>query len=589
MKINVSNRDIEFVNKPDLSDISVGYIDNKSTEDYVDFIIDENFVSTSSERVMPYQKISSPSTLFFNGDGEVIKDIELKRLGNAWIYEPSNSTEYTPTRFECSAIIKRALTFTENKTYNLKICAGDTSAELDLCTQLINIFGNANKRSLCPSNIIVNSNKTEPESLLEYSVANSDFLFLESSDGVTMPIEDLDIDEIISSNTNVWIFADDFEGFTDAPVTDSESESYTPIYLEGRLNNFYTKKARTAKLDRIIKLSEIPSEYDDFSAEIVYDDILILSKSEKGSIVIAPSEFLENLSDNVSVLYDVLMYIYLKSYVKTKTISSWITNEPINKRAYSNFELNRYHEKITVRDMLDADTENENYSILRVNTDNEGISLVDMSSDKELFFRKNESATKDPVKDPEEISFLTTKQTVLNYRQEDVFMSELPAKLSYSYVDDELCVSVEPMISSTRRIIIPETVSLRVLATNRKYYVCVSQVEPEQISDVKLVDAETYSLTNDGIKIAEVIPGTSYDTKMYDIRVKGGGLPESFEDDYDLLDIGNPYGRPYRKGSTLIFRLPTQLEQYKDKIESEVEKHIIASDVPVFIYDKETE
>ena len=54
-----------------------------------------------------------------------------------------------------------------------------------------------------------------------------------------------------------------------------------------------------------------------------------------------------------------------------------------------------------------------------------------------------------------------------------------------------------------------------------------------------------------------------------------------------MLDIGNPYGRPYRKGSTLIFRLPKNLMQYRDKIEKEVKKHIVADNIAKFIYDKE--
>ena len=111
MKINVSDRKFNIVEKPDLSDISIGYIDNKNTENYVDFIIDENFAADSSERVMPYQKVSSSATLFFDGNNNIVKNINLKRLGNTWIYEPDNSTEYMPERFECSAIIKKSMNF----------------------------------------------------------------------------------------------------------------------------------------------------------------------------------------------------------------------------------------------------------------------------------------------------------------------------------------------------------------------------------------------------------------------------------------------------------------------------------------------
>lgn len=588
MKINVSDRKFNIVEKPDLSDISIGYIDNKNTENYVDFIIDENFAADSSERVMPYQKVSSSATLFFDGNNNIVKNINLKRLGNTWIYEPDNSTEYTPERFECSAIIKKSMKFTEEKTYSIKVCAGDMSDELDLCKKLINIFGNANKRGLCPSNIIVNNNKTEPESLLEYTVNNSDFIFMESDDGVNLP-GGFTVDDVISCNTNLWISTENFDGITEAPITDTENNIYDPMYLEGRLVNFYTKTKRKAKITKIIKLSDLPEAYDDYDKEIVYDDILILDSKEKGSVIITPKEFLDNLNDNSSVLYDVMMYVYLKSYVQTKTLSSWITNEPVDKRAYSNSELNRYHEKINIKDMLNADIKEDDFSILRVDTNNPGVFLVDINTDKELFFRKNDKSTKDPVKNPEEISFLTTKQSIVNYAPENIYLMESAAKLSYKYIDDDLYVVVDPMVSSSHQIIIPESIFLKIENMSRRYYVCASQTEPEGISDVILVDSEKYSLTDNGIKIAEVIPKTKYSTKVYDIRIKGGGLPESFGNDYDLLDIGNPYGRPYRKGSTLIFRLPKQLEEHKDKLEKEIEKHIIASDIPIFVYDKEIE
>ena len=103
------------------------------------------------------------------------------------------------------------------------------SDELDLCKKLINIFGNANKRGLCPSNSIVNNNKTEPESLLEYTVNNSDFIFMESYDGVNLP-GGFTVDDVISCNTNLWISAENFDGVTEAPITDTENNIYTVSY-----------------------------------------------------------------------------------------------------------------------------------------------------------------------------------------------------------------------------------------------------------------------------------------------------------------------------------------------------------------------
>ena len=102
MKINVSNRNIEIVSKPDISDIALGYIDDKDIKRHVDIVIDDKFAQDSATQITPYQEIASSEDLFFNENNIPLK-VNLKRHGKTGIYEPIKTTEYTPANFECNA------------------------------------------------------------------------------------------------------------------------------------------------------------------------------------------------------------------------------------------------------------------------------------------------------------------------------------------------------------------------------------------------------------------------------------------------------------------------------------------------------
>ena len=77
---------------------------------------------------------------------------------------------------------------------------------------------------------------------------------------------------------------------------------------------------------------------------------------------------------------------------------------------------------------------------------------------------------------------------------------------------------------------------------------------------------------------------------LTDMRIRGGGLPEDMPDNFNLLDIGHIYGRPYRKANTLVFTLPKKYEIYKDEILKAIDKYKVAEDyVAIFFEDQETD
>jgi hypothetical protein len=75
------------------------------------------------------------------------------------------------------------------------------------------------------------------------------------------------------------------------------------------------------------------------------------------------------------------------------------------------------------------------------------------------------------------------------------------------------------------------------------------------------------------------------DQYLTDMRLKGGGLPEDMPDNFNLLDIGHIYGRPYRQSNTLIITLPKKYEPYKNEILEVINKYKVAEDYPVLFFE----
>jgi hypothetical protein len=119
---------------------------------------------------------------------------------------------------------------------------------------------------------------------------------------------------------------------------------------------------------------------------------------------------------------------------------------------------------------------------------------------------------------------------------------------------------------------------------NLIWYICAKAGYTSGVSPFSIVEASEYNMASDGWILSEVRIRREYSVNVVDARVPGGGLPSGEPDDYDLIDIGNMYGRPYRIGSSLIIKLPKRLEPYKEIIEDAVMQHIQAGDYPVLLF-----
>ena len=85
------------------------------------------------------------------------------------------------------------------------------------------------------------------------------------------------------------------------------------------------------------------------------------------------------------------------------------------------------------------------------------------------------------------------------------------------------------------------------------------------------------------VKIADVNVKDNKDIFYKDVRSPGGG-EMSATPNYEMIDTGNLYGRPYRYGCPMIIEVPSRLKSLDKEIKSEVEKHISSGDYPIIVY-----
>ena len=96
---------------------------------------------------------------------------------------------------------------------------------------------------------------------------------------------------------------------------------------------------------------------------------------------------------------------------------------------------------------------------------------------------------------------------------------------------------------------------------------------------------EDFEPTESYIELATInVAEINSDQYLTDMRLKGGGLPEDMPDNFNLLDIGHIYGRPYRQANTLVITLPKKYEPYKNEILAVIDKYKVAEDYPILFF-----
>jgi len=575
-----------------LKEIPLSYINFDNVIKNPRLTVNKDFVGEERRLIRPYDSFSSEDVYLFDSDNNPVKKT-MKRIGDTYYYEPSNQTEFTPLNFDVYLQVRRQQQYYNDRIYDIKVSAVDTSGDLYLVKTLMGLFGNSYRNGMCPSNIRFNSGSQNYMTLLEEDYASSDFVFIESADGTHYGSSEKDEDliyfeDIMDNYTNVWMFCDSYAGRL-STFTSVTSEN-TLLHMKEHIlydNDIYSvPRNQTQLFDQTIGFLETQGP-DIWEYEYLNEAILISHRIGKGYLIISPSWFLDDLSLVSHMMYEAIMKCYLSGYYKSRTLSAWITDLPVDYQCYQKNKFGRHHNKLTISDFLaDEQPEDGSYIITDIRVTTPYVKYTGMTLSGELTFQKVGSDP-DPQKQTDEVSFYTTKHTVINYKPEDLYMTDTTINFEFATTDNVLYLTVHPYISSKNRIctVSDQTFKIEDLSVDYALFVDTGSTDLHNLFYLLKVTEQVLSSYK---KVADITFETEQVPVAYDTRIMGGGLPDDQPDDYDMLDIGHVLGRPYRVGASLVIRLPIRLQNYKDRISTELDKHIAAGDEYVLVFEKQT-
>ena len=578
MKIYPSFHTVRETDKVQPKDIPLSYISNDHVE--TEIVVAKEPIASNGNKVssaMPYEPFDSADAYLFNEHGERMEVATmLQRVGDEYLFVPQNAIEFSPTRFSFSVLVKKDMTFLNNKEYNIKVACVD--GESRLSERLISIFGDAPRRGLSPLNVSINNQDVSVESLFNSSFEENDMVFIESDDGVhygdnkEMPIN---FDAILDDHTDIWLSVKSFGDM----IENTEAEEF---------------ELGSASVYRDI-IYKIPGYNKKFNMELMHDafkdyryinlfnggcPILLLEKPKKGYVLVAEESFFKNVAQNVRLIYELLVGIFLISYYRSPEKNIWITDAAVDYIALKESRFGMNHEKVTLDEVLyntDYDIGPE-YALIEVWTSSPDVIFQGITKDGVILFTKT-GMSPDPKKEEGYVSTYTTKQTVMHYRKQSINKVESDLVVNPFYTETGNYISIQPYRSTSLKIYSKEEQVLRVPEEHSEYVLSCKD------SIFKLIPEKFYNPLTDGLKIATVRVIQNRVVKNYDMRILGGGLPEGEEPNFNLLDIGHIDGRPYRVGSAMIITLPKRLEPYKDIITKTVNRHVTSGDYPIILFE----
>lgn len=590
----LETNNIEFLG---LKELPLSYINTQDSRRSAKVVINEKYLESSKTKVIPYSSFSSDDIYLFNENNEIIDNVNFKRIGSEYFFETKNQIEYNPLRFNISLDIKKKLEYRNDRIYNIKIATYGEDDNLTLSKKLISVFGDKNKFGNCPSNIIVNNGSREEHNMMEQDPNECDFVFVESTDGILLknyPSETVDdfIERMTNNHTNVWLSCDQYlDRIIDSEIEAANANtaaSYQLTLTDNILydNNTYNIISNPLRIfDQEKGFAETVK--DVYNHQYLCEAILIVHRIGYGYIIITPSWFFNKLEETDKMIYETLVQVYLNSYVTTKSFGMWITDESVDYLAYHKKKYNRCHNIVTINDILmNTNIEvTDQYSITNVNISSKYVSFIGINNKNELMFVKV-GGEDTPKKKNGEVSYYTTKHSIINYNDEGIYIIETPMETEITSTETGVYLTIKPVYSTSKKLRVDEEQTFKITNFATQYNIFVDKGS-KFISNTFYVIPRTempdMSWTHIGVLSFEL----SNDVTANDSRIIGGGLPEGQPDDFDMLDIGHIYGRPYRLGNTIIIKLPKKASNFDKRIRSELDKHIAAGDEYVIHYNNE--
>ena len=639
MKIYPSKHRIKQVAGSNIDrDITVplAYVNNENTTYKISRKVNDAFSVTTKKEVLPNQKLDNENVLLFDEYGNPANSSTvINRIDENYYYYPNNMIEFTPLQFSYKVTAKKEFSYSISKKFNMNIACLDDMERMYFINRVSKILMAPSKKNELPNNITVNKDSTNLESFKYIDYDNTDFIILESIDGLNynfIPDEvyadeedkaQLSIGQTIAYNTffeaniNTWVVADEHYKY---PITHGYGcDVVLKSPMVSKTKKFHVKDYYNIN-DPAFKGLTIHNLFENDICPI-----LLIEHANQAFEILCSAEIFaeENINSYKTLIYEVLMYVYCNSYKTSKYVNEYITYSLPDYEVKSN-QLNKKTSFVSNKNLNDLlrissgnfticniDIVDNNESLATPNDDLintvDGITCRGVSNNRLVFHLNNNpdyvatSVYQEPQKPTgwksiyyngkiyylEQIHYLMETNVGKNQDEENkLFLIENGVDLIvrlYPFKSSKYGLNITKDI----RLIIPfiKTTVRGVERVKNESYTVFMDLKSKTLD---FCYESEYQESEDKVYIAIVtIEEVKSDQYLTDMRLKGGGLPEDMPDNFNLLDIGHIYGRPYRQANTLVITLPKKYEPYKKEILDIVEKYKVAEDYTILFFEDE--
>lgn len=595
--------------------IPLAYIDTESQAVKIETEYNPDFLKEENEEVLPYDKVKT-SMCLFDENGELIPYNDMVRNfikgDNGYVYVPkNNSISFEPKTFDYKIRIKKNMKYRSNMIYNLSASFFDNKT---YANRLMQIFGDAYSRNLAPGNVLINNGDLSIERLCSESIEKCDinFLYLKNMNTIDTDksTKTFDRNDFADKNeSNMFMILQDSNAVNIVNNTNYKKDIvnllYTNAYKQYKINSPYIYSGKIYKSKYNFN---IPPDTKDIKYHNIFNNsssvpVLIEEHLNKCFMVYISESILENLTDNFSLIYEVLLYVYFNSYITSDTRTEWVADVMPDYIVRNNVltKSNCSYNECFINDIINIDIQDIKSFNIILDTEKFPFVSYKFNGRNSIIFSKikgeyNEYA--DPAEKPADYISLYSGNKIFYFKNFVYKINDsIKNCINITNDDEEITIKFSRFRNSDNGIYIKyiqEDIkiplvqvinNIEVQINNKTYYIiCRSS---DSASSYEVIDKSDYT---DGIILASIYISLDSEKNIntvFDMRVRGGGLPESEPDNFDCFDIGNLYGRPYRRGGTLIITLPAYLKEHRDFIMEIIKQYMISDDYPVLLFKEE--
>ena len=594
--------------------IPLAYVDIDYTKNKVSKIVDANFSTNKKTILYPGQLFENKDFKLFNKLEEEItnKDNLFYYTDGQYAFYPNNTIKFTPKKFLWKATVKRNFTYNISNTYNINIGCKYND---DLNKRLINAFMDPSNRDLLVhSNIKINNDSTNYSTFSSIENEKADFMFIKSHNCKHYDTDqtlEINTKEFLDAHTNVWF------GCEDAVYL---NESYKMLLATNpttfRVADPIVTKECTVDSSYYFDLSTVSTPvgvtvHNIFDTTLV--PVLILEYENLGFIIITSYTILDDPLKYESLMYEVMMYVYTKSYESTDYINDWITYKlpdyEVNNGIYS--IKSGFVSKKSITSLLNL-TDDYNLISLDIKDDNTvrtlstedttnssggNIVCLGQNGGRPIFAINGTLIGYTEPNKPEGWKSVYCDGSVYYIEKLYYLIEEdITNKIIIAEKDNSLIVKLYSFKSSKLNINkqSDSTIQISYIKTDGDLVQRIKEAEyvvyyVKAYDKIEFCYAEDYIEDDSKYKLFNIlVEQTDSAIEIHDMRQLGGGLSEEEPDDFELLDIGHINGRPYRMAGALVLTMPTKYSSYDEYIQKVINKYKTAEDyIAVFYKDEE--